>query len=210
MTAVERTLLPNAALDSLEKTIISNTNFTLNDLNVKSGSDYFTMTYDNRTLNLDTVIGKADQVVTGVRFRVHSGSVHLEVRFHYFDEDTGKLDLTTKSEWKSNTNIDRTSVSAEHADIPTKSNIQSKAIGTDNSNSIKFVATSWSQDMAQTTVPFIDSNLIESPDMMALSGVGLFYKFQPGFGGYVAPKLVLPDHDEDAMRIRGATGVFEE
>lgn len=174
----------------------------------KSGFDYFTMTYDNRTLNLDTIVANRDQVVTGVRFRVHSGGVHLEVRFTYFDEDTGKLDLTTASEWKSNSNIDRTSISAEHADIPFRSYIQTKALGTDDSNSIKFVPTGWTQDMAQTTVPFIDSNLIESPELVPISGVGLFYKSQSGFGGYVAPRLVTQDNAAAAMRIRGATGVY--
>lgn len=208
MTAIERPLLPNAYLDSSTKNEISNHNFTIDDPTVKNGFDYFTMTYDNRKLNLDTIVANRDQVVTGVRFRVHSGSVHLEVRFTYFDEDTGKLDLTTASEWKSNSNIQRTSISAEHADIPTRSHDQSIALGDDDSNSVKFLPTSWTHDMAQTTVPFIDSNLIEDPELVPLSGIGLFYKYQLGFGGYVAPKLVTHDYAAAAMRIRGAAGVY--
>lgn len=209
LTAIERALLPNARLDDSDKNIISNYNFTITDTRVKSGIDYFTMTYDNRTINLDNVVATSrDEVVTGVRFRVHSGSVHLEVRFTYFDEDTGKLDLTTISEWKSNTEIERTPISVEHADIPTKSNEQSIPMGSDDSNSIKFVPTSWVLDMAQTTVPFIDSILIETPQMEALSGVGLFLKSSGGFGGYVAPRLVTQDNAVAAMRIRSAAGVY--
>lgn len=209
LTAIERLLLPNALLDATDKKIISNDNFTLTDAKVTSGIDYFTMTYDNRTLNLDTIVAMArDQVVTGIRFRVHSGSVHLEVRFTYFDEDTGKLDLTTVSEWKSNTAKQRTPISVEHADIPTRSTEQSIAMGDDDTNSVMFVPSSWVLDMAQTTVPFIDSKFVETPQMEALSGVGLFLKSSAGFGGYISPRLVTQDNALAAMRIRSAAGVY--
>lgn len=209
LTAIERSLLPNARLDENDKNEISNYNFTMTDLRVRSGIDYFTMTYDNRTLNLDTIVATSrDEVVTGVRFRVLSGSVYLEVRFTYFDEDTGKLDLTTSSEWKSNIENERTPISVEHADIPTKSDEQSTPMGSDDSNSIKFVPTSWVLDMAQTTVPFIDTILVETPQLEALSGVGIFLKNSVGFGGYVAPRLITQDNAVPAMRIRSAAGVY--
>lgn len=211
MTATERPLLPNAHLDENEKNFISNYNFSLTDPIVKSGIDYFTMTYENRTINLDTILATSrDQVVTGIRFRVHSGSVHLEVRFTYFDEATGKLDLTTASEWKSNTQQNqRTSMSVEHAEIPTRFSEQSIAtMDINDASSIQFVPTSWAKDMAQTTVPYIDSILVETPEMEPLSGVGLFIKFQTGYGSYVAPRLVTQDNAAAALRIRSAVGVY--
>lgn len=160
MTAIERSLLPKASLDENDKNFISNHNFTLTDATAISGLDYFTMTYENRTLNLDTIVATSrDQVVTGVRFRVQSGSVRLEVRFTYFDEATGKLDLTAASEWKSNPENQRTSISVEHSDIPTRSAEQSIAMGSDNSDSIKFVPSGWVRDMAQTTGKFCVSNV---------------------------------------------------
>lgn len=61
---------------------------------------------------------------------------------------------------------------------------------------------------AQTTVPFIDSNFVEPPELVPLSGVGLLYKYQIGHGGYVAPKLITHDYAAAAMRIRGAVGVY--
>ena len=158
LTAIERTLLPQNELDSVFN-VVTNYNFTVTDPSVRDHFDYFTMTYENRTLNLDTIMAARDQLVTGVRFRVHSGSVHLEVRFTYFDEATGKLDLSTASEWKMNSNTQRTVISVDHTDVPTKSQAQSRAMGTDDSNSIRFVPTSWVRDMAQTTVPFVDSNV---------------------------------------------------
>lgn len=209
MTATERSLLPKAVLDESVRNDISNYSFIPTDPSVVNDSDYFTMTYENRTINLDTIVATSrDQVVTGIRFRVYSGAIRLEVRFSYFDEATGKLDLTAPSEWKSNTQNHRTSISAEHSDIPTQSNEQSIAMGSDNSDSIKFVPTGWVRDMAQTTVPFIDSILVETPEMEPLAGIGLFYKFQLGYGGYLAPRLVTQDNAAAAMRVRSANGVY--
>lgn len=199
-------------LDPSVKNVISNDSFTIYDSDVRDHFDYFTLTYENRTLNLDTIVAARDQVLTGVRFRVHSGSVHLEARFTYFDEATGKLDLTTGSEWKMNFNTNRTIISKEHTNIPTRLNIepqaQSKPLGTDDTNAVRFVPTSWTHDMAQTTVPFFDSNLIEPPELAPLSGVGLFYKAKLGYGGFVAPRLITHDYATAAMRIRGAVGVY--
>lgn len=209
LTATERLLLPKATLDDTNRNDILNHNFTLTDSSVVHGLDYFTMTYENRTLNLDTVVATSrDQVVTGIRFRVQSGAVHLEVRFTYFDEATGKLDLTAPTEWKSNMQNQRTSISAEHSDIPTRSSEQSIAMGSYDSDALKFVPTGWVRDMAQNTVPFIDSILVETPEMEPLSGIGLFYKFQLGFGGYVAPRLVTQDNAASVMRVRSANGVY--
>lgn len=188
--------------------VVSNYNFTVNDPMIRDHIDYFTMTYNNRTLDLDTIVAARDQLVTGVRFRVHSGSVHLEVRFTYFDEATGKLDLSTASEWKMNANNKRITISTEHTDVPIKLQTQTRALGTDDSNSVRFGPTSWVRDMAQTTVPFIDTILVEPAELVPLSGVGLFYKYQPGHGGYVAPKLITHDYAAAAMRIRAAVGVY--
>lgn len=208
MEATERILSPHNQLEPNSKNVVSNSNFTLNDPDVRENTDYYTMTYDNRTLNLDTIVAKGDQIVTGVRFRVHSDSVHLEVRFTYYDEATGKLDLSTESEWKMNSNTNRTIISTEHADLPTKFETQSIAMGADDTNSVRFVPTSWTMDMAQTTVPFFDSNLIEPSELAPLSGVGILYKYQEGHGGFVAPKLITRDHSAAVMRIRGAVGVY--
>lgn len=143
LTATERTLLPNVQLEPNIENLVTNYTFSIDSPNVKNGSDYFELTYLNRTLNLDTIVAARDQVVTGVRFRVHSGSLHLEVRFTYFDEITGKLDLTTVSEWKMNSNTKRILIPSDHVGIPTESNKQSRALGTENQSAVRFGPTGW-------------------------------------------------------------------
>lgn len=208
LTAVERELLPNAQLNAQTYKILSNDTFRIEDEYIYHGIDYFELTYENRTLNLDTITAERDQIVTGVRFKVNKGNIHLEVRFTYFDELSGKLDISTPSEWKMNSNSKRNVIVTSHMAVPTASINQTIPIVDADQNAIQFGPTSWSHDMAQLTVPFIDSILIEPYESVPLSGVGLFYKSQVGFGGYLAPHLITYDYASAALRLRAAVGVY--
>lgn len=77
-------------------------------------------------------------------------------------------------------------------DIPTRT--RSKSVPTTQSNQyIEFGPTDIDADLAQTTVPYLDSQDVVSIPPVALAGVGLFHKGQTGFGGFVAPKLITYD-----------------
>lgn len=207
--AIERTLLPNANLNKSESWNVTNDNFTLSDADVKEGVDYYTVNYENRTLNLDTITAARDQLVTGVRLRVVNGRLRLEARFTYFDDSLGKLDNISGSDWLSNSNTDRELIQSDHSYVPTKSPVQTLPLSSKNGNYVQFGPTGWVHDMAQNTVPFFDSQPLEtSSEPVALHGVGLFYKAWPGHAGYVAPKLIAYDYAMSAMHIRGAVGVY--
>lgn len=158
--------------------------------------------------NLDTITGARDQLVTGVRFSTYGGTLHLEARFTYFDEANGKLDLSLASTWLRNGNTNRNIIPTSHLGVPTEYKNQSIAIGSKDKDSIEFSPTGWVRDMAQSTVPFIDSIQLEPYDSVPLHGVGIFYKSQYAHGGYIAPKLITYDYAASAMRIRGAVGVY--
>lgn len=49
------------------------------------------------------------------------------------------------------------------------------------------------RDAAQTTVPFLDSQPVESLQPVPLSGAGIFHKGQKNFGGFIAPKIITYD-----------------
>lgn len=209
LRAIERTLMPYANLDKNESWIVSNDNFTVDDANVTEGIDYYTLTYENRTMNLDTITAGRDQLVTGVRLRAIDGRLQLQVRFSYFDESIGKLDQISSSDWISNPINDRELIPSDHSYVPTKSPTQTLPLSSKNGNFIEFGPTGWVHDMAQNTVPYFDSQLIEtSSDPVALHGIGLFYKAWPGHAGYVAPKLIAYDYALSALHIRGAVGVY--
>lgn len=157
---------------------------------------------------LDTISSARDQLVTGVRFSLAGGTLHLEARFTYFDEATGKLDLSADSVWVRNANTKRNKIPTAHMGVPTEYSEQSTAMGFRDKDSVEFSPTGWVRDMAQTTVPFIDSIQLEPYENVPLHGVGIFYKAQNAHGGYIAPKLITYDYAASAMRIRGAVGVY--
>lgn len=206
---MERVLLINANLNKTESWPVSNDNFTVNDATVKHDVDFYTVNYENRTMNLDTITAGRDQLVTGVRFRVINGRLQLQVQFTYFDESIGKLDIVSGSQWFSNPNMDRELIQSDHSYVPTKSPVQTLPLSSKSGNYVEFGPTGWVHDMAQNTVPFFDSQMIEtSSEPVALHGVGLFYKAWPGHAGYIAPKLIAYDYAMSALHIRGAVGVY--
>lgn len=49
------------------------------------------------------------------------------------------------------------------------------------------------RDAAQTTIPFLDAQPVESILPVPLSGAGIYHKGQKNFGGFVAPKIMTYD-----------------
>lgn len=49
------------------------------------------------------------------------------------------------------------------------------------------------------TVPFIDTQGVEASDPKPLSGAGIYYKSSPGYGGFIAPLIVLYDVHNDLV-----------
>lgn len=79
-----------------------------------------------------------------------------------------------------------------HPDIPTRS--PSASIPTSTTDQyIEFTYSDIDRDAAQTTVPFLDAQKVESLQPVPLSGAGIFHKGRNYFGGYVAPKILTYD-----------------
>lgn len=58
---------------------------------------------------------------------------------------------------------------------------------------IEFRPTDIKKDLAQLTVPYIESIELEASEPKPLSGAGIYYKGEPGFGGFIAIKLKCYD-----------------
>lgn len=165
--------------------------FVPNDNISKDGIDYHTLSWENRVLNLDTVIGPMNSVVTGVRFQRNTkGHLLLAVRFTEFNKTSGKLQNLNGSFWLSNADGGKQRINTDNLDVPTRSNRPSMPYIKANTY-VRFGPTHKKVDLSERTVPFIDGLKVEPKKPAPLSGVGLFYKGQSGFGGFVAPKIVL-------------------
>lgn len=166
-----------------------NENFYINDPQIRDGIDYHTLSWQNRSVNLDTVEIPDGKVVTGIRFRVVDGALSLQVRATEFDFITGRLKNLENSFWYASNAKNRVPIVLERPGISTDT--EAKSIPDIRRNQyVQFQPTDMQKDIAQTTVPFIDAQLVEPHNLIPLSGVGLYYKGQPNNGGFIAPKVL--------------------
>lgn len=97
-----------------------------------------------------------------------------------------------KSLWISNDDsAERTEIVLNEPDIPIRAPKPFEPDFTAN-RFIKFGPTARDADAAQITIPFLDGTFVEGNPSL-LSGIGLFYKGQPQYGGFIAPYLVAFD-----------------
>lgn len=172
--------------------------YRLLDRGIRSGSDYHTLTADKRAINLDTLNGLSNTVLTGLRFKVYGRHMNLEAQFTEIDFVTGKLKMADAADvgkfWQANDNTPytkenrRTEIKLDHPDIPILSK-HSEILSTDNQY-IQFTHSDVDKDVAQTTVPFMDAQDVISKIPVALNGIGIYYKGQSSFGGFIGMKLV--------------------
>lgn len=176
--------------------------FSIADPQVRDGVDYHTLTWENRSVNLDTVEVPAGKVVTGVRFRVINGAITLQVRATDFDFTAGRLINLDSSFWYVSPQKVRTELILENPDVPINSKDKSiPSILPDRF--VKFGPSDKYKDVAQTTVPFIDSQLVESHNPGPLSGVGLYHKGFIGYGGFIAPKILNYNFSPHIVELNG-------
>ncbi|KAJ6637237.1 hypothetical protein Bhyg_09967 [Pseudolycoriella hygida] len=162
------------------------------DLNLKEGIDFHTLSWENRSVNLDTLIAPAGSILTGIKFNVEKGHLCLQIRATKFDFNSGTLIDVGNSPWISSPSTNRTPILLQNADKSDRSSSKSIPDITPN-RYIEFQPTDIEKDAAQTTVPFIDTEIVEPIRPTILSGVGLYYKGQNGYGGFIAPKIVTYD-----------------
>ncbi|CRL01972.1 CLUMA_CG015288, isoform A [Clunio marinus] len=173
--------------------------FGIFDKGIRDGIDYHTLAYDRREVDLDDLIAPIGHVVTGVKLRRLGNHLNLEIRVSEIDFSSGLVMEPEKSFWISNDNTQfsqgkekRKEISMYLPDVPTKTRF--KSVPKSSSNTfIKFTFSDIYKDAAQTTVPFLDSQDVTSSPATPLQGVGLLYKGQRGFGGFITPKIETID-----------------
>ena len=206
LAIAERTLLPyGQAETTLEHSFYepwrSSTGsefFNIDDLDIEENVDFVTLTYENRSINLDLVTVPKGWLVTGVRFRVTNvGHITLDVRATPFDFITGKLKDLTSSMWVSNPNCGQTQIVLSRPSNPLNHLTNLSQINNTPNAFIKFGPTDYWSDVSQLTVPFIDTQRVEPYNPIALSGVGLYHKTTAGSGsgGFIGAKLIVYDFE---------------
>lgn len=157
-------------------------------------ANHFTLTYANRSINLNYVTVPKDHLVTGVRFRIIDGHISLEIRATEFEFTTGRLKNRANSLWVSNPNCGQTKIELTKRNNPAMSKSDLSVPNTTPNAYIEFGPTDYWSDVSQLTVPFIDTQRVEPYRPIALAGVGLYHKTTTkGSGGFIATKLIVYD-----------------
>lgn len=91
--------------------------------------------------------------------------------------------------------MNRTQLHLRDPDVPTKSH-QTSLPDSQSDQFIMFTHSDIDMDAAQTTVPFIDAQLVEPNPPILLSGAGIYHKGSNGYGGFIAPKVITYDYSK--------------
>lgn len=146
----ERAFQPRGRVDEQAESVWKGDyQFTIDDTGVEN--DYHTLTWQHRTIELDTIRVPDGEVVTGVRFRVVDDRLRFEIRSTPFNYDTGFLaqDLSV-SRWNGNNDHYKTQIKLERVDVPTRAN--RKSVRDRRSGVfVEFTPTDIYMDAAQTT-----------------------------------------------------------
>lgn len=159
------------------------------------GTDYHTMTYERRGLDLDDVQVPTGYLVTGARWRVLGSHLNLEVRATAANRTAGRLDSpTATSHWVSvDSTLGRQQLRLKAPDEPTRQT-QPSRVDSQPESYVQFTHSDLEKDAGQTTVPYLDVQPVAPEPPVPLQGLGMLHKGQQGYGGYVAPKVITIDY----------------
>ncbi|XP_050438388.1 uncharacterized protein LOC126844318 isoform X2 [Adelges cooleyi] len=176
--------------------------FTYQNVTLRDGVDYHTLSYTSRAIDLDNVMAPKNMVVTGVKFRMIGPHLNIETRVTPFDFATGKLtEPIEKSYWIGNENTElsptgRTEIDISNSDLPTKAKTASEPDVSSN-KFLMFTHSSMDRDVAQTTLPFIDKQTVAPYPATPLSGVGIYFKGIKDHAGYIGANVFTYDFSQD-------------
>jgi hypothetical protein len=198
----EGKLLPRGNIDLTTVHWVPVEDYKITDKNTINGQDYHTLTWEKRAVDLDDLVADDGYVVTGVRFKMIGSHLNFEIYITPFDFETGQLiDPATKSLYKDNPNTDsslqkpRTRVKLTDPDVSTRSPSPSLP-DSKTDQYVEFTNTDMDRDAAQTTVPFLDAQPVDSLQPVPLSGAGIYHKGHKNFGGFIAPKIITYDYSK--------------
>lgn len=192
----QRTLLPFGQTEESEQDTwkLADYQFASTDHSAIDGVDYFTLTYENRSINLDDLVVPQGKLVTGVKFFNLNGHLIIQIRATDFDYFNGRLENITHTPWVMNENGGQTEI-----EITTKANPLVNVVSgiyipdTTPNAFIQFGPSDIKFDVGQSTLPLIDTMPIESRNPVALGGIGIAYKKNEESGGFIAMKTITYD-----------------
>ncbi|XP_037089046.1 uncharacterized protein LOC119109513 isoform X1 [Pollicipes pollicipes] len=160
--------------------------------------DYLKLSWARRSIDLDDLRAPDGHVITGVTFRKLGEHLNLEVQVTPIAARTAQLSVS-RAYWISNDNTPsalrtpRAELSlGRDPDVPTRTGAPSWPDSAPDTF-VQFGASSAARDAAQTTLPFLDSQPVAPRPPVWLTGLGLYHKGRPGYGGFLGLRVETVD-----------------
>lgn len=192
----QRTLLPFGQTDESEPDTWKESinQFAVTDRSAIDGIDYYTLTYENRSINLDDLVVPQGKLVTGVRFHTLNGHIILQIRATDFNYFNGRLENITYNPWVMNPQGGQYKIEIPKKFNPISSTVPDVFIPNHLPHSyVEFGPTDFKNDAGQLTIPFIETIPLESKNPLILGGVGLTYKTNDESAGFIGVKTISYD-----------------
>jgi len=190
--------MPEGGIDETTRSWVEPQQIAYSDVRnlTKNTGSVFTMSYEQRAMDMDTLTAPEGHVLTGVKLRNIGGHLNLEIQVTPMEFTKGNV-VSDRSTWIANDNTPatekpRTLVPIIMPDVPTKYSGQN-SIDTTTDQFIQFDSSSAHKDVSQTTVPYIDAQPVAPQPATWLAGAGLYHKGRIGYGGFVGFKISTYD-----------------
>jgi len=156
--------------------------------NLTTNPKIFTMSYEQRAMDLDRLTAPEGYILTGLKLRSIGGHLNLEIQVTPVSFATAEL-MRDQSIWIANDNTPasrrpRKLLPLVIPDIPTRL-IGSNKVDGEHDEYLQFDTTSAHKDVSQTTIPFIDGQPVSPSPATWLAGAGIYHKGRIGFGGFI-------------------------
>ncbi|KAL1497449.1 hypothetical protein ABEB36_008421 [Hypothenemus hampei] len=198
----EGKLLSHGYIDQSTVHWVDVDDFKITDEDITSGQDFFTMSFGDASMTMDEIEVKTLHVVTGVQLKIVDNSVQLSLHVTPFNWLTGTLNLTESFQIFDSPSNKRTKFNIKNADVPILTTDPSKMHESAGEKYVEFTHTDFGKDMAQTTIPFIDIQEVASSPAVPLAGVGIYYKGNNGYGGFIAPRITTYDYSKHLNKLK--------
>uniref|UniRef100_A0A0C9QGU1 PepT protein n=1 Tax=Fopius arisanus TaxID=64838 RepID=A0A0C9QGU1_9HYME len=162
----------------------------------KHGKDFVVLSSDYNYIDLDDIFENRPEteIITGIKFSLSDYCAegrHVKLQLEYAKFNFTSGELTTTEGFQSPSTCHSRRVNMVNLDSPLnqrKPRDQNTPDFKLNSY-VRFGWTNFKKDVGQTTIPLLDAQPVETKPSAPLTGIELFYKSSPGYGGFLAFKI---------------------
>ncbi|XP_057339801.1 uncharacterized protein LOC130677170 [Microplitis mediator] len=148
-----------------------------------------------RSFNLDDILLPDGEFVTGVKLERFTDN-HLVLAIQgtqMYDSNNRIISGQTTLRYPQSTGYTRVNINVYQLPAPQDLNIQTYEMSQSGYHYIDLITSKWSDKYTGNAVmPFLDMQPVNLSPPVPLGRLGLFYKSQPGYGGFLAFKHISP------------------